>query len=537
MSFLSVEPQSRIVLKNYSNSLLAQLDSQLGIISDRYLAFFRERRTIEATYIDSLRRLHLKAKTVDASHDPLTEPTTTRAAWDKVTDDLEREANTQQEFVDILDKDVINPLAAFKEKKEESRKRIEEDLESSTARYADFVENRISELQETYFKKYHPQNFVHSTGGLQRSQDISNNRLRGRQDDLGDPDPTNNEQDSDFRFAVRYLNNCRLRRAEYLVTDMTAASAKYDNLARSTTLEVEKAIARRDPYESDLRASFRRALSFSIPPPTFYRKYCPGVHSDLIFGAPLMDVETNEDNVPKVLRKCMEEVERRDLNTKGIYSNEMTVEVLAVKFRGGVFRGNEILQDGVSVKGLVLEDLIQNVHTLFDERPSTSPPVPPPHAAETTSLVSSGSFLSSELPQSPKADAIQHRPGLVGVVPTSTQSSFTLLPSDAPLESRFTPSPTAWPSRLLELPSSNTVVERAETASQEQVTPEGRGTEAGDASVNSPPPEVVAGSVVEWRLRQSQLPPQPEAVTIPQSPPESVFSSSSDLPLSSVMSL
>ena len=43
MSFLSVEPPSRVVLENYSNSLLAQFDSQLGIIADRYLAFFQER--------------------------------------------------------------------------------------------------------------------------------------------------------------------------------------------------------------------------------------------------------------------------------------------------------------------------------------------------------------------------------------------------------------------------------------------------------------------------------------------------------------
>jgi hypothetical protein len=43
MSFLSVEPQSRVVLENFSNSLLAEFDSQLRIIADRYLAFFQER--------------------------------------------------------------------------------------------------------------------------------------------------------------------------------------------------------------------------------------------------------------------------------------------------------------------------------------------------------------------------------------------------------------------------------------------------------------------------------------------------------------
>src|ERR1700677_5188203 len=48
----------------------------------------------------------------------------------------------------------------------------------------------------------------------------------------------------------------------------STASAKYDNLAISTRVEVEKVLAGRDTSESDLRASFRRAFSFSIPPPT-----------------------------------------------------------------------------------------------------------------------------------------------------------------------------------------------------------------------------------------------------------------------------
>jgi hypothetical protein len=113
MSFLSVEPQSRVVLENYSNSLLAQFDSQLGIIADRYLAFFQERRDIEATYVNSLRGLHQKAITVDASFDPRAEPSITREAWEKVRDNLEKEANARRAFLDILDIDVIKPLATF----------------------------------------------------------------------------------------------------------------------------------------------------------------------------------------------------------------------------------------------------------------------------------------------------------------------------------------------------------------------------------------------------------------------------------------
>jgi hypothetical protein len=241
-------------------------------------------------------------------------------------------------------------------------------------------------------------------------------------------------------------------------------------------------------------------------------------------------------------------------------NNDMTVEKLAANFRQVVLRGNEVRQDGVYIKviyasstsftffqlisleGLVLEDLIRNVHTLFDDQPSTSLPVPSP-AAETTSTFPSGSFLSTELPRPSEVDAIvgsgTGRPGLVSVTRTLAHSSFSSLPSDVALASRLAPSQTG---PQLGLSSSNILVEGVETNSQEQVTHEVRGTEAmePEALANRPPPEVVSlppTSVTEWRLRQSQLPSHPEAVTTPQSPPESVLSCTSDLALSSVTSL
>jgi hypothetical protein len=101
-------------------------------------------------------------------------------------------------------------------------------------------------------------------------------------------------------------------------TACSTVCAKHDDLARNTRGVVEKALAGTDT--SDLRASFRRALSFSIPPLTLYRNHRPGAYSDLIFGVPLVDVETDEDNIPKVMKMCIEEVEKRGLNTKKIYS-------------------------------------------------------------------------------------------------------------------------------------------------------------------------------------------------------------------------
>ncbi len=193
-----------------------------------------------------------------------------------------------------------------------------------------------------------------------------------------------------------------------------------------------------------------------------------------------------------------------------------------------------------------MEDLIQNAHTLFDERPSPTPPVPSPHVAGTTSTFTYGSlFLSPEFPQPAEIEATdsitRHGPGLVNG-PTSTQSSSSSLHSDASMESRLTPSSTPLLSPLLGFSPSKIVVEGVGTTTQEQVISEAGGTEAMVTLPNSTPAEVVSvlpTSVAEWRLRVPQLrpPTHPEVLTIPQSPPESVLSSTSDFPLSSATSL
>jgi hypothetical protein len=100
-------------------------------------------------------------------------------------------------------------------------------------------------------------------------------------------------------------------------TTCSTTCTQYGDLATSTKAEVEKSLAGRDT--SDLRASFRRAHSHSIPPPALYRNYLLGASSRFIFGVPLAELETDPDSVPKVMRMCIEEVEKRDLNTQGIY--------------------------------------------------------------------------------------------------------------------------------------------------------------------------------------------------------------------------
>ncbi|KAH9175097.1 hypothetical protein EDB89DRAFT_390186 [Lactarius sanguifluus] len=144
---------------------------------------------------DGRLRLALGFEAEPANH--YAEPTTTRVAWDKVRDDLEREANTQQAFVDSLDHDVIKPLTTLKESKDERRRRIEENLKRSAALYADHAENKISKFQQVYLKKYHPHQHARSTYMSQRPEDSPNKSFggkisalfRGRWEDLRDPEP------------------------------------------------------------------------------------------------------------------------------------------------------------------------------------------------------------------------------------------------------------------------------------------------------------------------------------------------------------
>ncbi|KAH8986374.1 Rho GTPase activation protein [Lactarius akahatsu] len=243
-------------------------------------------------------------------------------------------------------------------------------------------------------------------------------------------------------------------------TAYSTTCKKYGKLVMGASAGVEKALAGSDT--SGLGASFDHAFSFSIPPLTLYCNYRPNA-SNLIFGVPLVNLMANQNNV---IRRCIEEVEKRGLNTHKIYSlrrrfeseqsfsfsstdnihnvamllrlylrdlpeplfmpsledcrqyrqnrasytendcsvlrsrirelhpvhraslgfllrhllrvsshsdsNAMTVGALAGQFCYTVFRGNPVLKDGVHAKKLVMEDLIHNAHTLFDEFPPQS---------------------------------------------------------------------------------------------------------------------------------------------------------------------
>ena len=88
----------------------------------------------------------------------------------------------------------------WKEKNDETRRRIKTDLKASATKYADHAKNTISKLQTAYLKKYSPYTEV-----LQPPEDIRSKSFggkvstlfRGRREDLPEPEaakPTSSEE-------------------------------------------------------------------------------------------------------------------------------------------------------------------------------------------------------------------------------------------------------------------------------------------------------------------------------------------------------
>ncbi|KAH6916798.1 hypothetical protein BKA70DRAFT_1485592 [Coprinopsis sp. MPI-PUGE-AT-0042] len=129
-------------------------DTHLKRLSDSYLTFFQERKRIEETYIDSLRRLHRKIKAVDIYLDDRGEQPTTRSVWSEIVENVEREAQARQAFTSTLSSDVINPLVQLKDTQDRTRKRIKEDIKDSTQAYTEYAEGMLPRLKTRYAKKF-----------------------------------------------------------------------------------------------------------------------------------------------------------------------------------------------------------------------------------------------------------------------------------------------------------------------------------------------------------------------------------------------
>ena len=92
-------------------------------------------------------------------------------------------------------------------------------------------------------------------------------------------------------------------------------------LAYHGAQQVEKVSTARDM--KGVNGYIAKSLAASIPTPVPYHNFYVGECKDLIFGFSLQDYATARDlpegEIPKIVKICIEEVDRRGLEAEGIY--------------------------------------------------------------------------------------------------------------------------------------------------------------------------------------------------------------------------
>ncbi|KAF8058244.1 hypothetical protein FPV67DRAFT_1565725 [Lyophyllum atratum] len=154
------------------------------------------------------------------------------------------------------------------------------------------------------------------------------------------------EADREYRKGVHWLETLRLRRTKILeagykslemfVEDSSIivkkALERYtDNMTATSTTQTQlslhaRAIVDKVSPEKDvakLKAYIPRSLASAIPEPILYQHGVVGSCNDLIFGFSLVDYATakglQDGDVPKIIRIGIQEIDRRGLESEGIY--------------------------------------------------------------------------------------------------------------------------------------------------------------------------------------------------------------------------
>uniref|UniRef100_A0A0W0FAQ9 Rho-GAP domain-containing protein n=1 Tax=Moniliophthora roreri TaxID=221103 RepID=A0A0W0FAQ9_MONRR len=154
------------------------------------------------------------------------------------------------------------------------------------------------------------------------------------------------EADKEYRRGVYWLETLRLKRIKTLESgynslvmfveecaeivkkvlekytdNMTATNATQTQLASHARGVVSKISPEKD--KAKFAAFIPKSLASAIPEPILYQNCIVGECHDLIFGFSLLDYATTKNlpdgEVPKIVRLCVAEIDKRGLEAEGIY--------------------------------------------------------------------------------------------------------------------------------------------------------------------------------------------------------------------------
>ncbi|KZT65545.1 RhoGAP-domain-containing protein [Daedalea quercina L-15889] len=158
------------------------------------------------------------------------------------------------------------------------------------------------------------------------------------------------EADKEYRKGVHWLETLRLRRVKILESGYNSLEAfvrenaetvksvlqQYtDNMIATCATQSQicehgrRSVARISPGRDSSTVGYNipRLLAAAIPRPVYYYNYTVGECKDLIFGVSLVDYATarnlhgveGEQGVPKIVRICVRDIEKRGIECEGIY--------------------------------------------------------------------------------------------------------------------------------------------------------------------------------------------------------------------------
>ncbi|KAF8973677.1 hypothetical protein BDZ97DRAFT_1900477 [Flammula alnicola] len=154
------------------------------------------------------------------------------------------------------------------------------------------------------------------------------------------------EANREYRKGVHWLETLRLRRTKILeggykslemfvdeasttlkkvlekyMDNMTATSSTQTQLSSHMRSIVDRISPERDVAK--LNTNIPRSLASAIPDPILYEHGLVGECNDLIFGFSLVDYATakglSDGAVPKIIQICIDEIDKRGLESEGIY--------------------------------------------------------------------------------------------------------------------------------------------------------------------------------------------------------------------------
>ncbi|KAJ3760577.1 hypothetical protein EV360DRAFT_93483 [Lentinula raphanica] len=204
------------------------------------------------------------------------------------------------------------------------------------------------------------------------------------------------EADKEYRKAVYWLETLRLRRTKRLEsgynslsmfveecsTAVKIALERYtDNMTATTTTQTQlsahaSGLVNKISPEKDRNrfASYiPRSLASAIPDPILYQHGQVGECHDLVFGFSLLDYATTknlpEEEIPKIIRVCIAEIDKRGLDSEGIYrvsGRHAIVQMLQHEYEKDEANFQFNSKDDIYAVASLMKDRIQHTQDIAD---------------------------------------------------------------------------------------------------------------------------------------------------------------------------